>query len=153
MACARSVVRRPAARAVGKHCVSRQHRSLEAVESVVLGRNGVVASLATGALHISSSTISVDLSERLAEEHSKASQRFVAAPVFGRPDAALAARLFVIAAGEPVALEVAMPLLKAVGQKCFVVSETPKAANLVKLSGNFPQRFRDGIAWRGFGAD
>jgi 3-hydroxyisobutyrate dehydrogenase-like beta-hydroxyacid dehydrogenase len=109
----------------------------EAVESVVLGRNGVVASLATGALHISSSTISVDLSERLAEEHSKASQRFVAAPVFGRPDAALAARLFVIAAGEAVALEVAMPLLKAVGQKCFVVSETPKAANLVKLSGNF----------------
>jgi 3-hydroxyisobutyrate dehydrogenase-like beta-hydroxyacid dehydrogenase len=109
----------------------------EAVESVVLGRDGVVASLAAGALHVSSSTISVALSERLAEEHAKAGQRFVAAPVFGRPDVAAAGKLYVIAAGEPAALEAAAPLLDAIGQKTFVVSDTPKAANLVKLSGNF----------------
>jgi 3-hydroxyisobutyrate dehydrogenase-like beta-hydroxyacid dehydrogenase len=109
----------------------------EAVESVVLGRDGVVASLAAGALHVSSSTISVALSERLAEEHARAGQRFVAAPVFGRPDVAAAGKLYVIAAGEPAALEAAAPLLDAIGQKTFVVSDTPKAANLVKLSGNF----------------
>ena len=109
----------------------------EAVESIVLGRNGVLASLRPGALHVSSSTISVALAERLSQAHAKAGQRFVAAPVFGRPDVAAAGRLFVVAAGEPVAMKAAAPLLDAVGQKSFVVSETPKAANLVKLSGNF----------------
>ena len=109
----------------------------EAVESVVLGPDGIIASLPAGALHVSSSTISVALSQRLTEEHAKASQRFVAAPVFGRPDVAAAGRLFVIAGGEPAALETAAPLLEAIGQKTFVVSDTPKAANLVKLSGNF----------------
>jgi 3-hydroxyisobutyrate dehydrogenase-like beta-hydroxyacid dehydrogenase len=82
-------------------------------------------------------TISVALSGRLSEEHARAGQRFVAAPVFGRPDVAAAGQLYVIAAGEPAALETAAPLLDAIGQKTFVVSDTPKAANLVKLSGNF----------------
>ena len=108
-----------------------------AVESVVLGCDGVIASLPAGALHVSSSTISVALSQRLSEEHAKSGQRFVAAPVFGRPEAAAAGQLFVIAAGEPAAVEAATPLFDAIGQKTFVVSDTPKAANLVKLSGNF----------------
>jgi 3-hydroxyisobutyrate dehydrogenase-like beta-hydroxyacid dehydrogenase len=87
--------------------------------------------------HISSSTISVALSEALATAHAKAGQRFVAAPVFGRPDVAAAGQLFVLAAGSADALAAATPLFDAIGQKTFVVSETPKAANLVKLSGNF----------------
>jgi 3-hydroxyisobutyrate dehydrogenase-like beta-hydroxyacid dehydrogenase len=109
----------------------------EAVESVVLGRDGIIASLPAGALHVSSSTISIALSHRLSDEHAKAGQRFIAAPVFGRPDVAAAGQLYVIAAGEPAALETAAPLLDAIGRKTFVVSDTPKAANLVKLSGNF----------------
>jgi len=109
----------------------------EAVEGVVLGRDGVIANLAPGALHISSSTISVALSERLTNEHARKGQRFVAAPVFGRPDVAAAGRLFVVAGGDTAAVEAAIPLLEAVGQKTFVISDTPKAANLVKLSGNF----------------
>jgi 3-hydroxyisobutyrate dehydrogenase-like beta-hydroxyacid dehydrogenase len=109
----------------------------EAVESVVLGRGGVIASLSRGALHVSSSTISVSLSQRLTEEHAGKGQRFVAAPVFGRPDVAAAGRLFVVAAGESAAVEAALPLLDVIGQRTFVISDTPKAANLVKLSGNF----------------
>ena len=109
----------------------------EAVESVVLGRDGVIASLPAGALHVSSSTISVALAQRLAEEHTKAGQHFVAAPVFGRPEVAAAGQLFALAAGEPAAIEAAAPLLEAIGQKTFVISNMPKAANLVKLSGNF----------------
>jgi 3-hydroxyisobutyrate dehydrogenase-like beta-hydroxyacid dehydrogenase len=109
----------------------------EAVESVVLGPDGIIASLPARALHVSSSTISVALSQRLTEEHARAGQRFVAAPVFGRPNVAAAGQLYVIAAGKPAALEAAAPLLDAIGQKTFVVSDTPKAANLVKLSGNF----------------
>lgn len=108
-----------------------------AVESVVLGPGGVVASLRRGALHVSSSTISVALSERLAQEHSSVAQRYVAAPVFGRPDAAAAAQLVVVAAGEPAATEAASPLLAAIARKVFVLGEQPQAANLVKLSGNF----------------
>ena len=109
----------------------------EALEDVVLSAGGVLDHLAPGAIHISSSTISVGLSERLARLHADAGQRFVAAPVFGRPDVAAAGNLFVIAAGAPGAVEAAAPLLEAIGQKTFVVSDTPNAANLVKLSGNF----------------
>ena len=109
----------------------------EAVERVVHKDGGIIHALPAGALHISCSTISVALSQRLTEAHAKAGQRFVAAPVFGRPEAAEAARLFVVTAGEPAAVKAATPLLEAIGQKTFVVSETPSAANLVKLSGNF----------------
>jgi 3-hydroxyisobutyrate dehydrogenase-like beta-hydroxyacid dehydrogenase len=108
-----------------------------AVEGVVLGKGGIIDSLPKGGIHISSSTISVALSEALAKAHAKAGQRFVAAPVFGRPDVAAVGQLFVITAGPADAIAAATPLFDAIGQKTFVVSETPKAANLVKLSGNF----------------
>jgi 3-hydroxyisobutyrate dehydrogenase-like beta-hydroxyacid dehydrogenase len=61
----------------------------------------------------------------------------VAAPVIGRPDAAAAGQLYVVAAGAPDAVKAAASLFDAIGQKTFVVSETPKDGNLVKLSGNF----------------
>jgi 3-hydroxyisobutyrate dehydrogenase-like beta-hydroxyacid dehydrogenase len=109
----------------------------DAVDNVVFGEHGVLASLAKGAIHISSSTISVTLSERLTGAHAKAGQRYIAAPVFGRPDVAAAGQLFVVAAGASEALDAAAPLLDAIAQRTFIVSETPNAANLVKLSGNF----------------
>lgn len=108
-----------------------------AVEKLVLGPDGVVSHLPRGALHISSSTISVALSRRLAGAHASSGQRFVSAPVFGRPDAAAAARLFIVAAGEAAAREPAARLLRVLGQRTFFVSDKPEAANLVKLSGNF----------------
>ncbi len=109
----------------------------QAVESVTLGEDGIVASLAPGATHVSSSTISVAVSQRLVAAHAEAGQQYVAAPVFGRPEAAAAAKLFVIAAGAPHVLEPLVPLFDAIGQRTFVVSEQPHTANLVKLSGNF----------------
>src|SRR5262249_51787084 len=66
-----------------------------ALESVVYRDRGILASLPKGAIHISSSTISVALSERLAVDHAAAGQRFIAAPVFGRPEIAATNRLFV----------------------------------------------------------
>ncbi|MBN8949486.1 MULTISPECIES: NAD(P)-dependent oxidoreductase [unclassified Rhizobium] len=109
----------------------------DALSAVVHGDGGVLASLGKGAVHISASTISVATSERLTREHAAAGQRFVAAPVFGRPEAAAAAKLFVVAAGVPNAVQSVTPLFDAIGQRTFVVGEEPKAANLVKLSGNF----------------
>lgn len=109
----------------------------EAVASVVFGEDGILGHLGKGAVHISSSTISVGMSERLAEAHGKAWQSYVAAPVFGRPDAAASGELFIIAAGDHQAIERVHPLLEAIGQRTFLVSDKPELANLVKLSGNF----------------
>ncbi|MBY0561890.1 NAD(P)-dependent oxidoreductase [Hyphomicrobium sp.] len=108
-----------------------------AVEEVVYQDHGVLASLKQGAVHISSSTISVALSKKLADDHGRRGQRYVAAPVFGRPDAAAAAKIFVVAAGKSDTLKGVSPLLDAVGQRTFTISEQPEAANIVKLSGNF----------------
>lgn len=108
-----------------------------AVESVVYGADGLLASLPKGRVHVSSSTISVALSERLAADHAKAGQQFVAAPVFGRPDVAAAGDLSVIVGGDHDAVQAAAPVFDAIGKKTFVISDKPKAANLVKLSGNF----------------
>ncbi|HWY16010.1 MAG TPA: NAD(P)-dependent oxidoreductase [Rhizomicrobium sp.] len=109
----------------------------DAVEAVVYGDQGVLASLAKGAVHVSSSTISPKLSERLAADHSAAGQRLVAAPVFGRPNVAAAGKLSVVAAGDANSVRSVAPLFDAIGQKTFIISETPKDANIVKLSGNF----------------
>ena len=108
-----------------------------AVEEVTLGDNGILASLRPGATHVSSSTISVALSQRLAAAHGDAGQRYATATVFGRPEAAAAAQLFVVAAGAPDTLVPLSPLFDAIGQRTFVVSDQPHTANLVKLSGNF----------------
>ena len=109
----------------------------EAVEAVTFSDGGILSGLPTGAVHVSCSTVSASLTERLAAAHAEAGQRFVAAPVFGRPEAAAAAKLFVVAAGPADAVQSVAPVLDAVGQRTFVVSEDPKAACLIKLSGNF----------------
>ena len=62
-----------------------------AVSDTVWGNDRLLATLPKGAIHVSMSTISVALSKRLADAHLKAGQRYVAAPVFGRPEAAAAA--------------------------------------------------------------
>lgn len=108
-----------------------------AVEAVSSSDDGIVSALSPGAVHISCSTVSAALTDRLADAHAAAGQRFVSAPVFGRPEAAAAAKLFVIAAGEAAAVTDAGPVFDAIGQRTFVVSETPRAAALIKLSGNF----------------
>ena len=106
-------------------------------KAVVFGVDGVLAGLKPGSIHISMSTISVALAERLASAHQAAGQRFVAAPVFGRPEAAAAGKLFIVAAGEPKTVQACQPLFEALGQHTFVIADEPPKANLVKLSGNF----------------
>jgi 3-hydroxyisobutyrate dehydrogenase-like beta-hydroxyacid dehydrogenase len=108
-----------------------------AVEAVVFGEGGVLASLPAGATHVSCSTIGVALSDRLAAAHAGRGQRYVSAPVFGRPEAAAARQLFIVAAGEAEAVRGAMPLLEAMGRRVSVLSDVPSRANVVKLSGNF----------------
>lgn len=105
--------------------------------AVTEGEEGILAGLPAHAIHIAVGTISVAAADRLAALHHAHGQRYVSAPVFGRPDAAAAGKLFIIAGGAPDALDEAGPLFSVTGQKVFRVSDTPSAANLVKLCGNF----------------
>ena len=109
----------------------------DAVEEVVLGSGRVIAALRENAIHLSMSTITVALSEELTEAHHAAGQHFVAAPVFGRPEAAAAAKLFIVVADDPDPVDRCRPLFDDLGQKTFIVDHFPPKANLVKLSGNF----------------
>ena len=111
----------------------------DAASEVTLGAEGIIAHLRSGAIHLSMSTISVALSRRLAEAHTQAGQRYVAAPVFGRPDMAAAAKLFIVAAGDQAAVAACKPLFDALGQKTSTIGMEPSAANLVKLTANFLQ--------------
>ena len=109
----------------------------DAASDIALADGGLIAHLPKGAIHLSMSTISVALSKRLAGAHAQAGQRYVAAPVFGRPDMAAAGKLFIVAAGEPATIAECQPLFRAMGQKALPIGTEPAAANLVKLSGNF----------------
>jgi 3-hydroxyisobutyrate dehydrogenase-like beta-hydroxyacid dehydrogenase len=108
-----------------------------AVEEVIFAPGNAIEALPVGSIHISMSTISVGLSRRLAEAHSARQQHYLAAPVFGRPDAAAAAKLFIVAAGSSKQLERCRPLFDAMGQKTFIVGEEAQSANVIKLAGNF----------------
>lgn len=108
-----------------------------ALESFVFGAGGILASLPHGGVHVSLSTISVALSDKLAAEHAKAGQGYVAAPVFGRPEAAEGGKLAVVAAGPQTLIEKCQPLFSAMGPHLYIAGERPSLANVVKLSGNF----------------
>jgi 3-hydroxyisobutyrate dehydrogenase-like beta-hydroxyacid dehydrogenase len=108
-----------------------------AVEECTLGDRGVLAALPRQGVHVSLSTTSPGLSRRLAEAHAERDQSYVAAPVFGRPEAAAAARLVVVVAGPAEAVERVKPLLEAIGQKLFVLGPEAPTANVCKLAGNF----------------
>ena len=108
-----------------------------AVEQTTLGDGGILNTLASGGVHLSLSTISTALSRRLTAAHTARGQNFIASPVFGRPDAAAAARLVVVAAGPDEAVERVRPLLEGIGRKLFVIGTEPYQANTFKLAGNF----------------
>jgi 3-hydroxyisobutyrate dehydrogenase-like beta-hydroxyacid dehydrogenase len=108
----------------------------DALAEVALGPQGLVGVLAPGAVHISTSTVSPAISHRLAEEHARHRQDYVAAPVLGNPDFARERKLFVLAAGPPSALEKVRPLLDRLGQRLFVIGDDAGLANLVKLAAN-----------------
>jgi 3-hydroxyisobutyrate dehydrogenase-like beta-hydroxyacid dehydrogenase len=108
-----------------------------ALTDVMAGDRGLYAGLKAGALHVSMSTISVATADQIAAAHRTLGQHFLCAPVFGRPEAAEAAKLFIVAGGDAADFKVAEPLFGAVSQRVFYIGEKPSAANLVKLCGNF----------------
>jgi 3-hydroxyisobutyrate dehydrogenase-like beta-hydroxyacid dehydrogenase len=106
-------------------------------EQVLFGSEGLLDALPPGALHISLSTISVALSERLTAEHARRRQLFVAAPVFGRPNVAEEGRLWIVVAGAEPAIALARPLLEPLSRGISVIGPEPRQAHALKLGGNF----------------
>ncbi|HEY2403689.1 MAG TPA: NAD(P)-dependent oxidoreductase [Steroidobacteraceae bacterium] len=107
-----------------------------ATRSVVVD-HGVLDAAHPGLIHINLATVSVALAKELAELHRQRKVGYVAAPVFGRPDAAAAGKLNIVVAGDPAIVAKAQPILDAIGQKTWPVGDKPENANVVKIAGNF----------------
>jgi 3-hydroxyisobutyrate dehydrogenase-like beta-hydroxyacid dehydrogenase len=107
-----------------------------AVRAVVVDQ-GVLDAAKPGLIHLNLATVSVALAEEFAESHRKRNLSYIAAPVFGRPDAAAEGRLNIVVAGDPAAIERAQPVLSAIGQKTWLVGDRAERANAVKIAGNF----------------
>ena len=109
----------------------------KALEEVTLGRDGLAEALGQGGIHLSMSTVSPDTARRLAEEHEKRGSVYLAAPVFGKPDAAESRRLWIAVSGNAAAKERVRPVLETMGQGVQDFGDDAGAASLVKLTGNF----------------
>ena len=131
------VAQSPADACAGADSVMTMLADDAAVEEVVFGLEGISAALPTGAIHISHSTIGTAMARRLASQHAARGQGYVSAPVFGRPDAAEAKKLIVVAAGPADLVEHCRPWFDAIGRQTTVVGAEPWQANAVKLCGNF----------------
>ena len=108
-----------------------------AIDELCLSPGSFVEKLGPGGIHISLSTIAPATARRLAEHHAKHKVEYVASPVFGRPEAAAAKKLWVCTSGHAAAKARVRPLLEAIGQGIFDFGEDAGAANVVKLCGNF----------------
>ncbi|QNI32508.1 NAD(P)-dependent oxidoreductase [Alloacidobacterium dinghuense] len=108
-----------------------------ALEEIVFGRDGLLEGLPENAVHVSLSTISVQLSQKLTVEHATRKQNFVAAPVFGRPNVAAEGKLWIVAAGKPDAVDRVKPLLESFSRGITVVGDKPYKAHALKIGGNF----------------
>lgn len=109
----------------------------EALEQVTLGEGGLLERLAPGGIHISMSTVSPDIARQMTELHQQRGCHYIAAPVFGRPEAAAAKKLWICVAGTPEAKQRIQPVLLSMGQQVFDFGEEPEKANIVKVGGNF----------------
>ncbi|WP_296662860.1 NAD(P)-dependent oxidoreductase [Paraburkholderia sp.] len=90
-----------------------------------------------GFVHVNMATISVALAGELARAHAERGLQYVAAPVLGRPDAARAAKLTIVAAGAAEAIDRVQPLFDVIGQKTWRIGARPQQANVMKLAANF----------------
>lgn len=108
----------------------------DALGAVVFSSGGLLGVMKPDAVHISMSTVSPEISRRLAEAHEARGQDYVAAPILGNPELAHARKLFVLAGGRREVLERVSPILERLGQRLFIIGEDPASANLMKLAGN-----------------
>jgi 3-hydroxyisobutyrate dehydrogenase-like beta-hydroxyacid dehydrogenase len=102
-----------------------------------LGEEGILKKLPKSSVHISMSTVSPDTARQLEKQHQDAGSIYVSAPVFGRPEAAAAKKLWICMSGSRQAKEIAKPIIENLGQGVFDFGEDVTGANVVKIAGNF----------------
>ena len=107
-----------------------------ALSAVTLGDDGILSGLPEQGTHISMSSVSPDVVAQLAAEH-RPNSALIAAPVFGRPEAAAAGKLWIALSGPEEAADKALPLLEAVSQSIHRFGDAPETALKVKIAGNF----------------
>jgi 3-hydroxyisobutyrate dehydrogenase-like beta-hydroxyacid dehydrogenase len=127
----------PAEAAAGVPVVITMLSDDDVVKETTTGQDGILQTLQKGGIHISMSTISPDASETLSDAHQKAGNSYLAAPVFGRPEAAAAKKLWICVSGDPEAKATVQPILDALGQGTIDFGESIGGANVVKIVGNF----------------
>jgi 3-hydroxyisobutyrate dehydrogenase-like beta-hydroxyacid dehydrogenase len=109
----------------------------EALREVTIGQGGLCERLGKDGVHISMSTISPTLAASLAEHHHAAGGTYLGAPVFGRPAAAAAGKLWIALAGPTAVKARIKPVLGCVSQGIYDLGEKPEIANVAKIAGNF----------------
>lgn len=102
-----------------------------------MGDDGALRGLKPESIRISMSTISAALAEKLTDANEKTGTRHLGAPVFGRPTAAAAGKLFILVGGSESVIEPCRGIFDVLGQKLIIVGAQPKAAHLNKILGNF----------------
>ncbi|MDR6941294.1 NAD(P)-dependent oxidoreductase [Mucilaginibacter pocheonensis] len=127
----------PADAASGVHIVITMLTDDEVLKEITLGDQGILEGLPEHALHISMSTVSPETAEQLAALHNEAGSHYLAAPVFGRPEAAEARKLWICVSGDQHAKDTAKPVLDCLGQGIIDFGEATGGANVIKIAGNF----------------
>jgi 3-hydroxyisobutyrate dehydrogenase-like beta-hydroxyacid dehydrogenase len=107
-----------------------------AARSVIID-GGLLEHAARGLMHVNMATLSVRFVQELAALHRTHGVDYIAAPVFGRPDAAAAAKLHIVCAGDPRAIDRVQPLFDVLGQRTWRFGDEPHRANVIKVTGNF----------------
>src|ERR1700761_7951229 len=132
-----TVCQTPAEAAVGVQIIISMLSDDSTVRETVTGKDGILQTLQKGSLHISMSTISPDVAKELAALHKNAGSEYLSAPVFGRPEAAAAKKLWICVSGSQQAKDTAIPILECMGQGVIDFGEDVGGANVVKVVGNF----------------
>lgn len=95
-----------------------------------------VSHMRPDAIHVSMSTISAALAADMAKNHARMGRHYLACPVFGRPDAAAAGLLRLCLSGDEAAKARVGSYLAPMGE-IWDFGDSPFAANVIKLAGNF----------------
>jgi 3-hydroxyisobutyrate dehydrogenase-like beta-hydroxyacid dehydrogenase len=127
----------PAEAATGVPFVITMLSEDDVLRESVTGDDGILKTLQPNGVHISMSTISPETAVELAKAHQKAGSYYLASPVFGRPEAAAAKKLFICVSGPQQVKDLAKPVLDCLGQAIHDFGEEVGGANVVKIAGNF----------------
>jgi len=95
-----------------------------------------LSAAATGLIHANMATISLAAAKTLMAQHKSRGVGYVAAPVFGRADAAAAGQFNIVASGKAAELAKLQPAFDRLGHKTWIAGEDPLRAHTVKISGN-----------------